>query len=243
LPLWMMGYPEQALQRTRRALSLADERHHLSTSAMALNHAAGCHNLRREPQITLQLMQAGLALSNEHGFSLWKALHTIELGKALAESGQQAEGIAHMEEGLKAARERETDAHTFGALAQAYGKIGQSAKSLELIEDALATDTNAGRYSTVPELHRIRGELLLMRDPPSLAEAEQCFRTAISKAQRRAAKSWELRATTSLARLLTKQGRRDEARTMLAEIYGWFTEGFDTADLQEAKALLNELSG
>jgi predicted ATPase len=111
-----------------------------------------------------------------------------------------------------------------------------------LIEEALATDINNGRYSTVPELHRIRGELLLQRDPPCLAEAEQSFRTAIEEAQRHAAKSWELRATTSLARLLARQNRRDEAGTMLAEIYGWFTEGFDTADLKEAKALLDELS-
>src|SRR5262249_36159517 len=131
---------------------------------------------------------------------------------------------------------------TFGSLAEAYGHIGQSTKALELIEESLATDLNTGRYSTEPELHRVKGELLLLQDPPSLAEAEHCFRTAIEKAQRHAAKSWELRATTSLARLLAEQNRRDEARAMLAENYSWFTEGFDTADLKEAKALLYELS-
>jgi len=101
---------------------------------------------------------------------------------------------------------------------------------------------NSGQQPWKPELHRIKGELL-RRDPSSLGEAEHCFRTAIEQAQRHAAKSWELRATTSLARLLAKQGRGDEARKMLAEIYGWFTEGFDTADLKEAKALLECLSG
>jgi adenylate cyclase len=241
LPLWMMGYPEQALQRTRRALSLADERHHLSTSAMALCHAANCHNLRRESQTTQRLTQAGLTLSNEHGFGLWKALHSIQLGMALAQSGQEAEGIAHLEEGLKASRARGSTPSDFGALAEAYGQVGQSAKALELIDDALATNINSGRYSTVPELHRIKGELLLLRDPSRLAEAEESFRTAIENAQRHAAKSWELRATTSLSRLLARQGRRGEARARLSEIYNWFTEGFDTADLKDAKSLLDEL--
>jgi predicted ATPase len=94
-----------------------------------------------------------------------------------------------------------------------------------------------------PELHRIKGELLIMLDASNFAEAEHCFRHAIESAQRHAAKSWELRATMSLARLLAKQGKRDDARAMLADIYNWFTEGFDTADLKDAKALFDELSG
>jgi predicted ATPase len=93
-----------------------------------------------------------------------------------------------------------------------------------------------------PDLHRVKGELLLMHDATSAADAEQCFRTAIEHAQQHNAKSWELRATTSLARLLAHEGRRNEARAMLAEIYNWFTEGFDTADLKDAKALLEELA-
>jgi len=242
-PLWIMGYPDQALRRTLRALSLAQERGHLSTSAMAFCHAAICHNLRREPQIAQELAEAGLALSNEHGFGLWTALCTIELGLALAESGQGAKGIARMEEGVRAARERGVGTDlTLGVVAEAYGQIGQSSAGMKLIEDALATLAKIGQYSIEPELYRIRGELLLLRDAPSLAEAEHCFRTAIEKAQRHAAKSWELRATTSLARLLASQGRHVEAHSMLAEIYNWFSEGFDTADLKDAKALLDELS-
>ena len=93
-----------------------------------------------------------------------------------------------------------------------------------------------------PSLHHVKGELLLTQNPSDVAEAELCFRTAIEIAGRQSARSEELRATTSLARLLNDQGKRDEARTMLADIYGWFTEGFDTADLKDAKALLYELS-
>jgi adenylate cyclase len=242
-PLWMLGFPDQALRRTRLALSLAQERGHLSSTAMALEHAAAGHLLRREPQIAQELLEAGLALANEHGFGLWVALDNVALGRALAQSGQEPEGIARMEEGLKAARARGSRIEiTEGALAQAHGKTGRVAEGLGLIEESLATVAGTGQKSAEPELHRIKGELLLLQDNSKPAEAESCFRTAIEKAQRIGAKSWELRASTSLARLLRDTGRRDEARAMLAEIYNWFTEGFDTADLKDAKALLEELS-
>jgi adenylate cyclase len=243
LPLWMMGYPDQALERIKRTLSLARERDYLSNSVLGLYWASFGHLFRGEWPRAQELAEAALALSDEHGFGLYTALCTIVLGRALAQSGQHAEGIAHMEKGIRAARERGLGPqdYTFGELAEAHGQIGQSTKALELIEEGLAKDVNTGRYSAEPELHRIKGELLLLRDLSSLGEAEQCFRTAIEKAQRHAAKSWELRATTSLARLLAKRNRHDEARTMLAEIYNWFTEGFDTADLKDAKALLDEL--
>ena len=184
-----------------------------------------------------------MALANEHGFGLWTALCTIQLGRALAESGQEADAIAHLEQGIKASRARGIGADlTFGTLAKVYGRTIRGPEGLRLIGEDLAVVADIGQHSTEPELHRIKGELLLLQDPSNPAEAERCFRTAIEKAQRHAAKSWELRATTSLERLLTKQRRRDEARTMLAEIYDWFTEGFDTADLKDAKALLDELS-
>jgi len=242
-PLWMLGFPDQALLRTRRALSLAQERGHLSSSAMAHNHAAAGHLLRREPEIARELLEAGLALANEHGFGLWIALDNVALGRALAQSGQEPQGIARMEEGLKAARARGSRVEiTQGALAQAYGKTGRVAEGLRLIEESLATVAGIGQKSAEPELHRIKGELLLVQDHSKPTDAERCFRTAIEKAQRISAKSWELRASTSLARLLRDTDRRDEARAMLSDIYSWFTEGFDTTDLKEAKALLEELS-
>ena len=243
-PLWMMGYPDQALERSRRALSLARERDHLSSSAMALNHAAACYLLRGESQIAQELLKTQLELANEHGFGLWAAYANISLGCLLILSGQESKGIAQMEEGVKAAREKgSTLSNRAGELALAYAHTGRAAEGLRLIGEALAAvDANGyGQHCWEPELHRVKGELLL-RDHSSLGEAEQCFRTAIEKAQLHAAKSWELRATMSLARLLASQGRREEARAMLAEIYNWFTEGFDTADLKDAKALLSELS-
>jgi predicted ATPase len=127
-------------------------------------------------------------------------------------------------------------------LASGLGRIGRPHEGLEVVEEGLASVAKTGEQIASPSLHHVKGELLLLQSPSNAAEAELCFRMAIDIAQRQSARSAELRATTSLARLLAKQGRRDEARTMLAEIYGWFTEGFDTADLKDAKALLDELS-
>ena len=111
-----------------------------------------------------------------------------------------------------------------------------------MLEEGFASVAKTGEQLSSPSLHHVKGELLLAQNPSDGAEAERCFRTAIEIARRQSARLAELRATTSLARLLAKQGRRDEARAMLAEIYGWFTEGFDTADLKDAKALLDELN-
>jgi predicted ATPase len=111
-----------------------------------------------------------------------------------------------------------------------------------MLNEALAYIERSGEKVDKAEMLRIKGELLLMRDGGAIAEAEGCFRAALDVARAQEARWWRLRATTSLARLLAKQGRRDEARAMLADIYDWFTEGFDTADLKEAKSLLEELS-
>ncbi len=126
-------------------------------------------------------------------------------------------------------------------LAEASMETGHLDDALSALTEALAAADQHGNRSYEAEAHRLQGELLLRRDDSNVADAERCFRRAIQIARQQSAKSWELRATTSLARLLAKQGRRGESRTMLAEIYGWFTEGFDTADLKDAKALLAEL--
>jgi predicted ATPase len=121
-------------------------------------------------------------------------------------------------------------------------KTGRLDDGLSALTEALAVADEREARVFEAETHRLKGELLLKQDDSNAAEAQNCFARAIEIARRQSAKSWELRATMSLARLLAKQGRRDEARTMLAEIYNWFTEGFDTADLKDAKALLDELS-
>jgi predicted ATPase len=131
---------------------------------------------------------------------------------------------------------------TLSFLASGLGKVGRYEEGLQALEDGFTCVAKTGEQSSSPLLHHVKGELLLAQNPSDGAKAEQCFRTAIEIAQRQNARLMELRATTTLARLLNNQGRRDEARTMLADIYNWFTEGFDTADLKDARALLDELS-
>ena len=133
--------------------------------------------------------------------------------------------------------------HALCLLAEAYGEAGRLDDGLSALTEALAAAEEHEIRQYEAETHRLKGELLLKQDHSNVAEAQTCFQRAVEIARKQSAKSLELRATTSLARLLAKQGQRDEARTMLAEIYGWFTEGFDTADLKDAKALLDELSG
>ncbi len=243
--LWYVGHPDQALARIQRALTLAHESANPLTLASVLSHSARLHVYRREPQIAQELAEAALAVTNAQGFAYWAAQSKAIRGWSLAQTGREAEGIAQLKEGLDGWRTTggETLAELSCWLPQAYGKTGQSGEGLSALAEQLEPlHESSKRYVYVPELYRIKGELLLMRDSSNAIEAEACFRTALEIAQRQAAKSLELRATTSLARLLAQQGKRDEARAMLAEIYGWFTEGFDTADLKDAKALLDELS-
>ncbi len=162
----------------------------------------------------------------------------------MAHKGRPEDGITQICEGLAAC-------HAIGVelwrpyflclLAEAYMETGRIDDGLATLTEALAAADEHENHHNRAEIHRLKGELLLRQNAYSTVEAQRCFQRAIEIARTQSAKSWELRATTSLARLLGKQNRREEARTMLAEIYGWFTEGFDTADLKDAKALLDEL--
>src|SRR5262249_35745072 len=159
--------------------------------------------------------------------------------------GQRAAGLAQMQQGLAAVRATGTVAGMPGHLAQlaeAYGQVGQVDEGMHLLVEALALVDTTGERQTEAELHRLHGELLLRQAVPEAQAAEACFQRALDVARRQQAKWWELRAAMSLARLWQCQGKRTEARELLAEIYGWFTEGFETADLQEAKALLEALA-
>jgi len=181
----------------------------------------------------------GLRLADEHGLVLLVPLFGFCRGWALARLGQVEEGLAEMRRGgstlIQLVNLRRT---FFSGLAAACLASGRWQEGLEAVEQAL----EAPGPEIDPELRRLKGELLLAADQGSVAEATQCFRDALEMARYQQAKTWELRATMSLARLLASQGKRDEARTMLADIYNWFTEGFDTADLKDARALLDELS-
>jgi predicted ATPase len=142
---------------------------------------------------------------------------------------------------LRATGSEATVDYILALLATALGRMGQFDEALRAIAEALAIIQRTDARFHEPEVYRRKGELLLAQDSSSVVPAERCFRTGIEVARKQHAKLWELRATTSLARLLRDTGRRDEARAMLADIYDWFTEGFDTADLKDAKALLEEL--
>jgi len=168
---------------------------------------------------------------------------TLLRGVALAEQGRTDEGIAQMRDALAAMPSggRELGrTYYLAALAMAYGKAGQTDEAPALMAEALAVAERRDERHWEAEIYRLKGELLL--ECAGSSEAETCFRRAIEIARRQSAKSLELRAVMSLSRLLQKQAKKEEAQQMLAEIYGWFTEGFDTPDLKDAKALLEELS-
>jgi predicted ATPase len=185
-----------------------------------------------------------IALSTEQGLTDWLAWATSLHGWAMADSGRDKDGIAQMCEGLAASQA--TGAlllrpYFLTLLAEAYNETGSLDEALSALSDALEAADEHEIRNYEAETHRLKGELLLRQNQSNAPEAQRCFERAIEVARKQNAKSLELRATMSLARLLKEQGRRDEAHAILAEIYGWFTEGFDTADLKDAKALLDEL--
>jgi TOMM system kinase/cyclase fusion protein len=244
-PLWLLGYPDQALQRGREALALAQELAHSPSLAYALNWAATVHQFRRDALATQEQAEALIALSTEQGFPQWLAGGTILRGWALAERGEREEGMAQMRQGMAAwqATGAEVDRPYFLALlAEEYGKADQEEEALSVLAEALALVQRSGDRYWEAELHRLKGEMLLIQAIPDKAQAETCFQQVLAMARRQEAKALELRAAMSLSRLWQQQGKRDEARELLTPVYGWFTEGFDTADLQEAKALLDEWS-
>jgi class 3 adenylate cyclase/predicted ATPase/energy-coupling factor transporter ATP-binding protein EcfA2 len=240
-----LGYPDQAVQRSQEALTMAHALAHPYSLVMALRFSARLHAHRREWQTAQAHAEALLALATEHGFALYVALGAFFQGWARAAQGQGAEGIALMWQSLDASRATGTAlgiTEVLAQLAEAYGQVGQVEEGLHLLAEALAIVDTTGERFYEAELHRLRGELLLRHAVPEAQAAEGCFHEALAIARRQQATSWELRAATSLARLWQQQGKRAEAYELLAPVYGWFTEGFDTADLQDAKALLDALA-
>ena len=266
--LWHLGYPEQALTQSREAITLAQGLSHPFSLVWALLHSAFLHQHRREGQVAQERAEAAILLASEQGFAYELAIGTNVRGWALAERGQREEGVVQMRQGLDAQRAtgaKILETSRLALLAEAYGKVGQAEEGLSVLTEALAMVDRTGERVYEAELYRLRGELTLTQSsvqrpassvehpqstfrlpPPSggnpQLEAEAYFLKAIEIARRQSAKSLELRAVMSLSRLWQQQGKRHEAHQLLAEIYGWFTEGFDTKDLQEAKALIKELS-
>jgi predicted ATPase len=242
--LWALGYPEQAQQRSEEALALARELGHPVSLADVLAFGACMYNKMRRDACALKgHAEELIRLSKEKAFAGWLATGTCYRGEAVAMLGQFQEGIAQMRQGMTAEQSLGTRLNQQGVLctlAQAQAEAGRPEQGLTTLDEALAwlEETDERHWET--EVHRVQGELLLMHGDE--AEAEASFHKAIEVARQQNAKSWELRATTSLARLWKRQGKREEARLILARIYDWFTEGVDTADLKEAQALLEGLA-
>jgi predicted ATPase len=244
LVLWRLGYPEQALHRSHEALTLAAELSHPFNLTHALGYAVMLHLDRREWHMAQEQNEAMMALATEHGFApMVAAAAGYRAGLALRTQGQGEEIIALLQQRLAARRATGAPprAGQLATLAEAYRHAGQIEEGLRLLAEALAVADTTGERVDEARLHRLRGEFLLALSADNLAEAEACFQQALAVARHQQAKSRELQAAMSLGRLWQRQGKRTEAYELLAPIYGWFTEGFDTADLQEARALLEEL--
>ncbi len=263
--LQWLGYPDQALRKDQEAICLAQQLDHPFSLAVALNNSCVFYGHRQELQTMRRQAEALLALATAQGFPAYAAVGAILQGVALAEQGHREEGIAQAHQGLAAQR-------TAGAelprpfmlilLADTCVRIGQVEEGLQVLDEVQALVNKSGACVHEAELYRLKGELTLQQEnqkskgkgqkakisnpqhptPGAQSEAEECFHKAIDIARRQQTKMWELRATTSLARLWQSQGKQHAAHDQLSEIYRWFTEGFDTVDLKEAKALLKELS-
>src|SRR5262249_9058225 len=187
--------------------------------------------------------EAAISLATEQGFPHLMVVGSLQRGWALAQqAGQAKEGIKQLNQGLIAWRAIGSEANRsyfLALLAEAHWTLGEPEAGLTVLTEALAFVETTGERWYEPELYRLQGELLLQLSSDNQADAETCFHHALEITRNQQAKSLELRAATSLARLWQQQGQRAEAYDLLAPVYGWFTEGFDTADLQEARALLD----
>jgi adenylate cyclase len=210
----------------------------------ALSFAAWFHQVYREGHTAQERAEAAISLAKEQGFPLMLAFGAMAYGWALAHQGQAQAGMEQLTQGLTAFRaigSEITGPYRLALLAEAHGTLGQPEAGLAVLTEALTLVETTGERWYEPELYRLKGELLLQQNSDNQVEAESCFAQAITIARSQQAKSLELRTATSLARLWQQQGKRQEAYDLLAPVYGWFTEGFDTADLKDAKALLDAL--
>ena len=246
--LWHLGYPDQALTRSHEALALAEEHAHPFSQAIALAYAVMLHQFRREQHTVYEHAETALALCTEQGFAYYLAWVTIIQGWSLAMQGQREAGIEQMRQGLAALQS--TDAkralpYYLALLAEGYGAVGQTDEGLRVLAEAFAAVATTAERRWEAELYRLQGELLLQaagRKQKAEQTPEACFRQALEVARQQQAKSLELRAAVSLSRLWQQQGKHDAARQLLPEVYAWFSEGLDTVDLQEARALLEQLA-
>jgi predicted ATPase len=242
----MLGYPDQARQWNEVALTQAQGLSHAYTLAQTLLFSSILHQWRGEASTAQERAEALLALCAEHGFAMYRLWGTVLRGSVLTAQGQWGEGLAQMREGLATWRTRGLLTLFWlwfhALLAEACGRIGQVEEGLSALEEALEALPTAEDHFYEAEVYRLNGELLLQQSTAQQGQAEEHLHQALTVARRQQAKSWELRAAMSLSRLWQQQGKRTEAYELLTPVYGWFTEGFDTADLQDARALLETLA-
>jgi predicted ATPase len=244
LSLWLLGYPDQALVQSQASWSLAQELSHPYSLAAAQILLAWLYQFRQEAQAAYDRAADSTTLATQQGFPLFVAWGTMPQGWALTRQKQWPAGMATMRKGLAAAVATGSEVfhpYFLALLADAYGATGQPAAGLRLLAEAQDVVARTGERFYEAELYRLTGVLHLAQTPAAHTEAELHMRHALDITRRQQAKSLELRAAVSLNRLWQQQGKQAEAHALLAPIYGWFTEGFDTVDLQKAKALLDEL--
>jgi class 3 adenylate cyclase/predicted ATPase len=245
LTLWCLGYADHAMHTLHTALTLAQRSAHPFSVAGASGVATWLYQFRQEAGRAHEHAEAVMQLAQERHFAHYVALNTIMQGWVRAKHGEAEEGIILMQQGLAACQDTGSALYRpyhLALLAEVYGDAGHPAAGLQVLDEALTIAHQHDERHFASELHRLRGELLVAVSGDHRAEAEGCFRQALALARQQHARSFALRAATSLARLWQKQGKRSEAHALLAPVYGWFTEGFDTADLSDAKKLLEELS-
>jgi predicted ATPase len=243
--LWHRGYPDQSARAADRALAHSRQLGHAHTLSHALYFAGMAAVFARDVATACAYGNDCVALASEHGFPQWAGHGRIVQGWADAQRGEAKTGIARIRDGIAAAEAtgaRLTTPLFLALLAEALAHAGKIEEAFAALDGASATAAVSGERGWDAEIHRLRGELTARLPHPDPAKTEDSFRTALAIARKQGTRGYELRAATSLARLWREQGRRGEARDLLAPVYGWFTEGFGTQDLKEAKALLEELA-
>jgi predicted ATPase len=244
LALWLLGYPEAALADSDQAISDAREIGQAATLMFALFHLSLPHLYLGNYATVSALADELVALADEKGALFWKARGMLLKGLLLALTGKASDAVQMIASGITAIRSTGATRLLpiyFAHLARAHADLGQFGDAWRCIGEAMTAVETTKETLFEVDIHRRAGEIALLSPEPDAAKAEAYFERALAIARAQQAKSWELRAAMSMARLWRAQGKRHEARDLLAPVYGWFTEGFDTLDLKEAKALLDEL--
>jgi predicted ATPase len=242
--LWHRGYPDQATNAACETLRYARQSVHVHTLAYALFHIGFKAATERRVAEVEERANELVGLAKEHGFAMWLGYGLMLHGWAMAQCGQGGAAVERIRDGLAATLAtgaRNLEPIFLGLQAEALALTGATDEGLAVLTEALAAAKSSSQEGNDAELHRLRGEIMRRLPSPNWTEVEVCFRTALTIARQQGTRGFELRAAVSLARLLRDQGRRDAAGDLLAPVYGWFTEGFDTPDLKEARALIDEL--